>query len=370
MKKELVTESIKEYLDSLNGKDINAVLEEYKALESFGLGTRQLHEIAICYMELENYEEAGKTYEKAIRLADQNQDTGADYQQMKRELKKLQDTELYVSEEQREKARQQKEPKQKQPKPETPVAERPQPQQPRVVRSFNNTKPSAVASQRKPAAANPKNKKTLRTVLIIVGVIAAIIVGRLVIIPLLNNAADKLSSVASHSADNTVAPELASRPTSAPGVPLKELATKQSMDPVVSNLRKAIDDDVHTYDKFIYGETYYDYYEGVPKYTVEPFGVIRYTIKNDSYVDEDYRKEEYYAVLKLSGELYQDENRGLGTPKRTTGYLSIPIVFLDGVAHTDDYNTWDLIDGADPGEVYDALDAKHTLYNGEYLEFD
>ncbi|WP_407385454.1 hypothetical protein [Ruminococcus sp.] len=370
MKKEFMTESIKEYLDSLNGKDINAVLEEYKALESFGLGTRQLHEIAICYMELENYEEAGKTYEKAIRLAEQNQDTGADYHQMKRELKKMQDTELYVSEAQREKARQQKEPKQKQPKPETPVAERPQPQQPRVVRSFNNTKPSAVASQRKPAAANPKNKKTLRTVLIIVGVIAAIIVGRLVIIPLLNNATDKLSSVASHSADNTVSPELASRPTSAPGVPLKELATKQSMEPVVSNLRKAIDDDVHTYDKFIYGETYYDYYEGVPKYTVEPFGVIRYTIKNDSYVDEDYRKEEYYAVLKLSGELYRDENRGIGTPKRTTGYLSIPIVFLDGVAHKDDYNTWDLIDGADPGEVYDALDAKHTLYNGEYLEFD
>lgn len=359
MKKEFMTESMKEYLDSLNGRDINAVLEEYKALEAFGLGTRQLHEKAICYMALEKDEEAEKTYKKAIRLAEQNQDTGVDYERMKKELKVLQ------------KALRQKEPKQKQPKPETPAAKRPQPQQPRVIRSFNNTKPSAVSSQRKPAAANPKNKKTLRTVLIIVGVIAAIIVGKLVIVPLLNNAADKLSSVASHSADNTVDPELASRPTSAPGVPLKELATKESMELVVSNLRKAIDDDIHGYDEFIYGESYYDYSGDHPKHTAELFGVIRYTIKNDSYVDEGYQKEECYAVFKLSGELYQeDEHRGMGTPKRTTGYLSIPIVFLDGIAHTDDYDIEDLIDGADPGEVYDALDAKHTLYNAEYLEFD
>jgi len=141
--------------------------------------------------------------------------------------------------------------------------------------------------------------------------------------------------------------------------------TKESLELVCSDIYNWEQEQYNkTLSKMMFGEEYYVMFNSFEVYKPETFGFIRYTIKDESYINEKYEKEVCLAVFYLNGK--GDEKN---PPDRHECYLAVQVEFDQGKARIVNPKEPTRYDAPKLNELYDKLDAQYSIYNKELTEF-
>ncbi len=305
--------------------------------------------LARFYWADDKFLEAGKTYEEAVRMAEQNSSLSGVAESIAEELKALKATGMYSD-----------------------------------AASAIPVEMPAAQKQPLPGFVKPMiiGFSAFAVVMIAVVVVLIMMLGKNST-PAAAQPDETITATAAQSVETSAAAAAQTVETSVPATnesrmsaqevttapvtnaPAENTVTKESLEFVCSEIYNWEQEQYNKkMSEMMFGNEYYVMFYSYEVNKPEIFGFVRYTIKDESYVNDTYGKEVCLAVLYLSGK--GDEKN---PPDRHECYLAVQVEFEQDKVRIVNPKEPTMYSAPKLNELYDKLDSQYSIYNKALTEF-